>query len=198
MIQQRMKKLGWLAAIGLGMATHLASAAVVYTAVLSGAAESPPNASPGTGTATVTIDTGTHDMRVQTTFSGLTGTTTSAHIHCCTAVAGVGTAAAATQVPTFGGFPLGVSAGSYDQLFDLAELSSWNPAFVTAHGGTAAGAEGAFLAGLANGQAYLNIHSNLFGGGEIRGFLAAVPNPATLVLVGIGLAALGWRRGQRS
>ena len=49
--------------------------------------------------------------------------------------------------------------------------SSYNPAFVTAHGGTVAGAEADLLAGLKAGQAYLNIHSSTFPGGEIRGFL---------------------------
>jgi hypothetical protein len=47
----------------------------------------------------------------------------------------------------------------------------WNPAFITAHGGTPASAETALLAGLAANEAYLNIHSNTHPGGEIRGFL---------------------------
>lgn len=138
-------------------------------------------------------------MRVETTFSGLTGNTMAAHIHCCTSSAGTGNAGVATQVPSFFGFPLGVSSGSYDHLFDLSEVSSWSPAFVTANGGTAASAEGVLLAQLANGKAYLNIHTSVYPGGEIRGFLtAAIPIPATLALVAIGLAALGSRRGKRS
>jgi hypothetical protein len=44
---------------------------------------------------------------------------------------------------------------------------------VTANGGTTAGAEAALLAGLEAGQAYLNIHTTMFPGGEIRGFLAS-------------------------
>ena len=43
---------------------------------------------------------------------------------------------------------------------------------------------------MATGQAYFNIHTVNFGGGEIRGFLITpVPEPGTLVLT--GLAALG-------
>ena len=49
--------------------------------------------------------------------------------------------------------------------------ASYNPAFVTAHGGTAASAAAALLAGLEAGQAYLNIHTTTHPGGEIRGFL---------------------------
>jgi hypothetical protein len=55
----------------------------------------------------------------------------------------------------------------------MTSAASYNPAFVTANGGTTAGAEAALLAGLEAGQAYLNIHTTMFPGGEIRGFLAS-------------------------
>ena len=169
---------------------------IVYTAILSGPAESPPNASPGTGTATITLDTTLATMRVEASFSGLTGTTTASHIHCCTAVAGVSTAGVATQTPSFTGFPLGVTSGSYDHTFDMTLTASYNAPFVTANGGTASGAFSALLAGLAAGKAYYNIHSSTFAGGEIRGFLA-VPEPGTLALLGSGLAALALARRGR-
>ena len=95
----------------------------------------------------------------------------------------------ATVVPTFPGFPLGVTTGTYLQTFDLTLASSYNPAFITAHGGTVAGAQAAFIAGLLSGQTYLNIHTVQFPGGEIRGQLQAVPEPATLLLMGTGLMA---------
>ncbi len=161
----------------------------IFLATLDGVSESPPNASPGTGITRVTIDIMAHTMRVEATFSGLTGTTTASHIHAATATPFTGTAGVATQTPTFSGFPLGVTSGSYDSTFDMTALASYNAAFVTANGGTAASAEAALFSAIIAGRAYLNIHSTTFPGGEIRGFLRAVPEPSSVVLMGLG--ALG-------
>ncbi len=125
--------------------------------------------SSATGTARVTWDTSTQMMTVNVTFAGLTTPNTASHIHCC--VASPGTTGVATTVPTFTGFPSGVTSGTYTHTFDMTSLTSYNPAFVTAHGGTAAGAEAALLAGMQAGQTYLNIHTTTFPGGEERGFL---------------------------
>jgi CHRD domain/PEP-CTERM motif len=166
---------------------------ITYTASLSGPAESPPNASPGIGFATVTYDSVTHLLGVNVTFSGLLGTTTASHIHCCTALPFTSTAGVATQLPTFTGFPLGVTSGTYSNSFDLTLASSWNPAFITTVGGTTALAEAALAAALNNGKSYLNIHSTVVPGGEIRGFLVA-PEPGTLVLLGSSLLGLFAKR----
>jgi hypothetical protein len=147
------------------------AATTTYVSDLTGPAESPPNASPGTGTTTVAYTASTHMLQVDVTFSGLLGTTTASHIHCCTAVAGTSTAGVATQTPTFSGFPLGVTSGTYSQTFDLTLASSFNPTFVTANGSSVPAAEAALVTGIANGKAYLNIHSSFAAGGEIRGFL---------------------------
>lgn len=163
--------LAMIAAVVIGTAASSRAAVVSYIATLSGPNEAPPNASPGFGTAQVDIDVVAHTMRVQASFAGLTGNTTACHIHAPTAVAGTGTAGVATTTPSFVGFPLGVTAGAMDQTYDLTLASSFNGAFVTANGGTVASAEAALASFIAAGRAYFNVHSSVFGGGEIRGFL---------------------------
>lgn len=128
----------------------------------------------GTGTVTVITDTTLSTLAVQAAFSGLTATATSAHIHCCTATPGVGTAAVATMTPTFVGFPTGVTSGSYLATFDLTLSSSFNAAFVTNNGGSVAAARAALLNGLITGQAYFDIHTVFAPGGEVRAFPATV------------------------
>lgn len=169
---RRLATLG-IALIALG-AGPAAAAVTSYTATLSGAAESPPNGSGGTGFAQVDIDPVAHTLRVFATFSGLDGTVTAAHIHGPTATAGSGTAGVATATPTFPGFPSGVTAGAYDTTFDTTLASSFNASFITNNGGSPATAEAALFDAIAAGKAYLNIHSSVYGGGEIRGFLQAV------------------------
>ena len=172
--------------------TGMQAASITYIANLSGANENPSNASPGTGSAVVTIDTVAHTLQVDVTFSGLSGTTTAAHIHCC--VAAPGNVGVATVTPTLTGFPSGVTSGAYSHIFDTTLTGTFNAPFVTANGGTAAGAEAALANGLAAGTAYLNIHTSTFGGGEIRGFLTPVPEPGTFVLAGFALAGVVIRR----
>jgi hypothetical protein len=155
-------------------ATYVSSGQI-YWVSLSGPAEAPPNNSPGTGTALITIDAVANTMRVQTTFSGLLAGVTASHIHAATAVAGTGTAGVATALPTFPGFPSGVTAGTYDQTFNMLLNSSYNPSYITNNGGTTASAFTALKAAIAAGKAYLNIHSSMFSGGEIRGFLNLCP-----------------------
>jgi hypothetical protein len=92
--------------------------------------------------------------------------------------------------PNFPGFPLGVTFGSYLQTLDLNAASSYNPAFVTANGGTVATAKASLEGGLLAGQTYLNIHTIANPGGEIRGQLVVAPEPSTMALVSMGLVGV--------
>lgn len=183
-----------LAAAALMLAAPAANA-LLYTTTLTGAAEVPSVDSPGSGSASVDFDLTTHTMKVEISFAGLLADTTVAHIHCCTSP----TAGVATAVPTFPGFPAGVRSGSYSQSFDTLATSTYSPAFLTASGGTAAGAEAAFKVGLDSGFAYVNVHSAMFPAGEIRGNLAPIPEPSTVALMalGLGVIAVAARRRRR-
>jgi hypothetical protein len=174
------------------------AAPITFKANLTGALEFPPSGSPGTGFAMVVLDPALHTMHVDVTFSGLIGSTTASHIHCCLPSpfeTGVNVMVA-TTTPTFPMFPLGVQSGTYSHDFDLTLASSYNPAFITSPfnpSGTIAGAEAALEAGIENGETYLNIHTTSFPGGEIRGFLAA-PEPGSIFLLGSGLLGLIYTR----
>lgn len=173
------------------------AAPVVYTTTLSASAEADPtNTSTGTGSAWFTHDFDTHMLTINVMFSGLTGVTTVSHIHAVTALAFSGNAGVATQVPTFSGFPAGVSFGSYNHSFDLTEASSFNAAFLNnaTNLGSTATAEATLIAAMEGGNAYLNIHSDYKAAGEIRGYIARrVPDTAsTLALLIPGfLMAIG-------
>src|SRR5215208_2819506 len=165
---------GLLPALVVALALPPASYAATITlfANLTEALEVPPTGSPGTGQGTVVLDTTLHTMHVDVTFSGLFGTTasglpsgtTAAHIHCClpSPLATGLNVMVATTVPTFPGFPLGVTSGTYSRDFNLLDAATYNPDFITSAfnpSGTIAGAEAALVAGLLARETYLNIHT---------------------------------------
>ena len=182
---------------------------LTFGGILAGANEVPPTGSPGIGSAAVVLDTTADTIRIIASFVGLTSPDTAAHIHCCQTMPGTNVGVA-TTMPTFGFgtsqvFPLGVTAGAYDQTFSLLNSSFYNPAFVTANGGTVAGAEAALIAGIEGVHTYFNIHTSNFPGGEIRAELLPLAVPAPIVGAGLpgvilacgALLALERRRRQR-
>jgi hypothetical protein len=123
-------------------------------------------ASPATGSAVLTLDDVANTLNVNMSYSGLLDVVTNAHIHCCSAP-GISSGVIIPFVPPM---TTGATSGTFINLFSLT------PTQVTQ---------------VESGLAYINIHTGLFPGGEIRGQISAVPEPGTLGLLGIGLVCLG-------
>jgi hypothetical protein len=182
-----MHKLAFSLALILSASAVQLNGGPIYAATLAGVNEVPPVISTATGSATLTL-TG-NLLQVTESFSGLIGgAAAAAHIHCC---APPGTNAG-VAIP-FVGFPSATS-GTYSNTFDLTLTGTYLAAFLTGNGGTVASAEAALIAGLNSGNAYVNIHNATFPGGEIRGFVVAVPETGSVMLLGLGLIAMMMRR----
>ncbi len=168
------------------------AAAVTYSTNLSGLNEVPANASPATGFGSIEVANDGNSIHVLLNWSGLTAPAAASHVHCCSA--------AGVNAPVAVGFsPLAATAGAIDAFYDLTLSATYSAGFRNANGGTAASARAAFLAGLAGGNAYLNIHDANFPGGEIRGQLAlsVVPEPACWALMIGGFGLVGGALRQR-
>ena len=137
----------FLRTLALGSALTIAcafganAAMTTYHATLTAAQEVPPTTSTGTGSATAVLDTTTHQLTVDMTFSGFTSAVTAAHIH--------GPAAAGKNAGVL--VPLGNAPTS--PIHVVAKLT---PEQETE---------------LAGGMLYVNIHSKNHPSGAIRGQL---------------------------
>ena len=153
------------------------AATSTFIASLSSLGEPVPT-STATGFATVTFDDVLNTVSVQMSFAGLANSSPFGHIHCCTAAAGTGSAGVSLG---FNPLPAATS-GLYTDSFALASA-----AFNT------------LLTGVSAGKAYVNIHTpGTYAAGEIRGFLAPIPEPETYALMLAGLGAVAWAARRKS
>jgi hypothetical protein len=137
-----MKRVIATAALGVLIAAPAWAESVTFHAMLNAASEVPPKDTKGSGEAMATLDTASKDLTYTVTFTGLTGPATMAHLH-GPAAAG---ANAGVQVP-LGNNPSSPINGS-------AKLTD------------------AQVANLMAGNWYVNVHTAVNPGGEIRGQLA--------------------------
>jgi len=173
--------LALVVALGLGSTTSAQAEPTRYTAVLNGESVEPPTPSTGTADAVVIIDPLAHTMYVYVNFA-LMGITLQAHIHAPTDVALTGVAAPATA--TLPDFPFALSYDVYEKTLDMTQESSYSPEFLAANGGTAASAEAALFAAIAEGRAYIDVHTDMYPDGEVRGFLTVNNTPTENVTWG--------------
>ena len=143
-----------------------------WQAILSGAQETPPNASPATGSGSGTYDDITNLLTWTVTYSGLVALRTAAHFH--------------NAPPGVNGpvqYAIGGAGPMADTLIGMVAIT--DPQEVQ----------------LLAGNWYLNVHSTTFPGGEIRGQVSVtaipepIPEPATASLCVVALlGALVFRR----
>ena len=141
---------------------------------LLGANEVGPNASAGSGTINTLeydSDVGTFGtFTVNVDYTGLTGNASAAHIH--------GPAAVGSNGSVFQGLSeTGGTAGNISGTWTLLSSADRDNLF--------------------NDLAYINLHSESFGGGELRGQLTPVPEPSTTAAL-CGLLALGFALTRRN
>lgn len=137
---QRSLLLAGLAVVWAGAAS---AATVKYHATLNAASEVPPTKSTGSGDATASLDTTTHELTYDVTFQGFSSDVTAAHIH--------GPAEAGKNAGVV--VPLGTAPKS--PIHGSAKLTPEQEQQ------------------LAAGMYYVNIHSKNFPSGAVRGQLTA-------------------------
>ena len=182
---------------GMVLLPSLAFADFTATVKLTGDGESD---SPGIGDGSITFSTKTDELVFHLTFSGLTSPTAipsgvpgPAHIH-------FGASGASGPIlfpfiePYATDFPLGVTSGAYSTTLTASSLIP-DP-------GNGINTFTDAVAAIEADNTYVNIHTDAFPGGEIRGQLIAVPEPSSAMMTATGMLIFGlyglWSARRRS
>ena len=150
-------------ALALGAGSQVNAQVVAWDVPLEGGQEVPPSGSLGTGFCKVILDKATGDVTVDGTYSGLMGTAIAAHIH--------------------GPAPAGMNAGIIVPL-----IQSGGMAGTITGGGTLTPAQ---VADMQAGLTYVNLHTDLFTGGELRGQIDTLQPPPIPTVSEWGLIVMG-------
>jgi hypothetical protein len=149
----------------VGMEVPAMPQSLTFDANLDGGQEVPPNSSPGNGFCTLTLDTSGDVTVSEGSYADLLGNSSAVTL---SGSAGYGQNAATLLVFTLNS--PGTTAGTFSGSGTLTPTQ---------------------VGYLESGQTYINIRSNVYPSGEIRGQVEVVPEPATLTLLGTALLGRG-------